>query len=591
MPLAAANLNPIDAFAQAGAVRALVAVVLLAVISAAIGWAINLRDLPFFTHAIGAGVYPVLVGGVLVGVSLAISALVGALIFALVLALIGGTGERSRGRRDSLIGLLVVAALAIGSILASSAGSNDARLALEPEELLFGSPLAATTTTLAVGALAALMILLAAVFYSERWLASGFDRAGAAGFAAGQGDRVLLLAVALSVGALVPITGALLVGALLIMPAASVRLFTQSAGRLPRWTLLVALVEGIAGLYLALAFELPTGATIAAVAAVVFFGSAITRRLADRQGTTHRAAPAVAASLVAAALLAGCGSPLAKDEQPIKVVATTPQIADIVRQVAGSAVELETLLPRGIDPHGFQPRPINVEALSDADVIFVSGGDIDQWLRPALKNSGNKKQPVDLSRAVVLLEDPSGAEPGSHWYLAPTNVARAAQRVRDELVKADPPARETFRANANHYLDEIEAMQRRVEGCASRVPTGQDRIITGHDGLDYLADAIDFKVVARVAASGELEASASEQQAVVKQARRKGARALVADLGGLSEVERSVAKELAIPLVGVYADNLTTGDDGSTLLDAINYDVDRIVSAVTGGVVTCPEAR
>ena len=68
------------------------------VLAGAVGWAIVLRDLPFFTHAVGAGAYPVMVLGVIAGVSIAVSALAGAVAFAICLGIAAGTG-RARGRR------------------------------------------------------------------------------------------------------------------------------------------------------------------------------------------------------------------------------------------------------------------------------------------------------------------------------------------------------------------------------------------------------------------------------------------------------------------------------------------------------------
>ncbi|MFT4050316.1 MAG: metal ABC transporter permease [Solirubrobacterales bacterium] len=117
MRLATTLQNPVDLFSSDFAQRALICVMLLAVISAAIGWAIVLRDLPFFTHAVGSGAYPVLVLGVIAGVSAAVSALLGAIVFAFCLGALAGVGRArgsadDSGRRDALIGLAVAGALA-----------------------------------------------------------------------------------------------------------------------------------------------------------------------------------------------------------------------------------------------------------------------------------------------------------------------------------------------------------------------------------------------------------------------------------------------------------------------------------------------
>lgn len=586
--VAAALENPLDLFAPAFAQRALLAVVLLAVVSAAIGWVIVLRELAFFTHSIGAGAYPALVLGAIAGAASGISAIVGALTFALLLAglllLAKATDER---RRDAVVGLAVAAALAAGAVIASGQAAGGGLLG-SPESLLFGSVLTLSGQTLLTLALAAAVVCVLTALLFSRWLAAGFDP----GFASSRAPELLLYsAVALASGAALPVTGALLAGAILIIPAACVRMFASRAWQLPPWTFAFAALFGVSGLYLALAFDLPPGATIAALAGAGFFVAA-----GVKAGSARMPAPAVASILLVSLVLAGCGQSSSPDTDPdarLEVVATTPQVADIVRSVGGDAVEVVSLLPVGADPHEYEVRPRAVAALERADIVFRSGGDIDAWAEEAIEAAARTSPPVDLSRAAVLIENPAakdGAQPApasSHWYLAPANVARAARRVRDELVKADPSARETFRANADEYLTQLDALTARLIACSGKLPRAERRLMASHDDLTYLADAFGFEIVAQLGNAGDAGPSASTLQAAVDAGRKGGARALVASSGHVSQLDRQVAKTLGIPLLALYTDNLTTGDDASTLLDAIDYDVDRIVDAVTGGATGC----
>ena len=189
---------------------------------------------------------------------------------------------------------------------------------------------------------------------------------------------------------------------------------------------------------------------------------------------------------------------------------------------------------------------------------------------------------------MLLPAGESQDEFNAHWYLAPENVARAAQRVRDELIKADPTARETFRTNATQYLDEIDVVDEKLTACASKIPEADRNVMAGHNDFAYLADAFGFEIAAQLAANGESEPSASELQKAVDEARAADVRALIASKGEVSSLDKQVASKLDVPLLQLYADNLTTGDDASTLLDAIAYDVDRIADAVTSGSVRCP---
>lgn len=561
--------------------------------SAAVGWAVILRDLPFFTHAVGAGAYPVVLLCLLAGTSVAVGALAGAAVFAALLALLLRIEDRAPGvggkpgGGGALVGLLLVVALAIGAVIVDVAG--DGRLPVEPEGLLFGSLLAVDGAALVVVVVAAAVAALTATVFFTRWLAGGFDPGVARGSGTKLSEVALLTVVALCVAAVLPLAGSLLAGALLIIPAATVRLLTDRARRIPPWTLALAAAEGVGGLHLALTFDLPSGAAIAGLSGLIFVAVAAMRRLADRGGV--RAVPTGAVIALGAMLfLAGCGTPTDKASDPYRwqVVASTPQVADIVRHVAGDMVRVTTLMPTGVDPHEFEPRATRHTALAKAGVIFRSGGELDDWTVTAAKASGATEPPVDLSRAVVLLAAPQGKVQNAHWYMTPANVARAAQRVRDELIKAFPPARETFRANTDDYLAEIERTQAELDRCISKVPADRLVLVSGHEDFDYLADAFGMKVAARLnEAGGERRPSARRLRVVIRRARSAGARALVTDRGGATQLDRDVARELGIPLLALYSDNLTTGDDPSPLLGAIKYDVGRIASAVTDGAVKC----
>src|SRR3954467_4986555 len=77
-------------------------------------------------------------------------------------------------------------------------------------------------------------------------------------------------------------------------------------------------------------------------------------------------------------LLAGCDS---DDDAP--VVATTTQVADLARNVAGSRIQVAGILTPNADPHGYEPRARDVKRLVGAKLVLRSGGELDPWLRKA----------------------------------------------------------------------------------------------------------------------------------------------------------------------------------------------------------------
>src|SRR5829696_7453198 len=110
-----------------------------------------------------------------------------------------------------------------------------------------------------------------------------------------------------------------------------------------------------------------------------------------------------------------------------QVVATTPQLADFARQVGGDRFEVKTLLPPNVDPHDFEPRPSDAEAVARAKVLLRSGGEVDEWLDDLVDAAGGDAEVVDVGEEIGARgEDP-------HWWQDPLMTFRAVGVVWDAL--------------------------------------------------------------------------------------------------------------------------------------------------------------
>jgi ABC-type Mn2+/Zn2+ transport system permease subunit len=127
-------------------------------------------------------------------------------------------------------------------------------------------------------------VLAAAAACRRTWIATGFDPqvAPALGLNTRVADRLLVGAIAVAVIAAVDAVGALLVSAILVMPAATARLFTRSVASLELTAVGLALTEGIGGLLLAFELDVPPGAAIAVLGGATFAGVAAATALTGR---------------------------------------------------------------------------------------------------------------------------------------------------------------------------------------------------------------------------------------------------------------------------------------------------------------------
>ena len=253
--------------------RGLIEVLLLAVLAGVLGTWIVLRRLPFYTHALGTATFPGLVVAGPWGLPVQLTALVCALGF-------GGALERlQRTRRmdsDAATGLLLVAALAIGVVLASDVYHSGAGV----DRLLFGSLIALTPSDLWLTAGAAVLVLGLEAAAGRAWLAGGFDADGAraTGVRTARADRLLLVAVAIAVVVSLDAVGALLVTVVLTVPAATVRLLRPPLRAQQLWTIALAAVEGVVAVCVADALNVGPGPALAVIGALVYGAVAVATR-------------------------------------------------------------------------------------------------------------------------------------------------------------------------------------------------------------------------------------------------------------------------------------------------------------------------
>ncbi|HEX6584473.1 MAG TPA: metal ABC transporter substrate-binding protein [Thermoleophilaceae bacterium] len=294
---------------------------------------------------------------------------------------------------------------------------------------------------------------------------------------------------------------------------------------------------------------------------------------------------AIAAALAAAvALVTGCGDDSGSGSA-VNVVATTTQVADLVRQVGGGRVNVEGMLRPGGDPHDYEPRPSDVTAVARAALVFRSGGEVDDWLGDVIDNAGGDAEVVSLIDSVKR----AGDDP--HWWQDPRNAVRAVETIGAELSKADPDRRAVYARNADRTIGRLERLDRRIAACVDRAPPAKRKIVTTHDALGYFARRYGIDVVGAVipSLSTQAQASAGDVQRLVEQIRREHVQAVFPESSVNPDIERAIAREAGARIGDpLYADSLgSEGSTGETYAGALAADAAALVRGMSGGRVDC----
>jgi ABC-type Zn uptake system ZnuABC Zn-binding protein ZnuA len=304
--------------------------------------------------------------------------------------------------------------------------------------------------------------------------------------------------------------------------------------------------------------------------------------------------PLLAVLFALALIAAGCG----EDDKGggssggFEVVATTTQAADLARNVAGTRATVTGLMAPNADPHEYEVRPRDVEAISEAGLIVRSGGDLDEWLQEAIEGSGAEAPVLTLIDHVETRKGEEEGEPiDPHWWQDPRNAERAVATIRDELIRADPDGAAEYRANADAYLAKLRRLDQAVAACVDKVPPDRRKLVTTHDALGYYADRYGIQVIGTVipALTTEGQPSAGETAELVNTIRTEGVKTIFAESSVDPKVEAAIARESGAH-VGeeLWADTLgPQGSSGATYLESIAANTRALVDGFTDGEQSC----
>jgi len=176
----------------------------------------------------------------------------------------------------------------------------------------------------------------------------------------------------------------------------------------------------------------------------------------------NKFAPAV---ILVSILLASCApsqsiSPAPQAGRP-RVLASTSFLADIAQNVAGNRFVVEPLLPLGVDPHAYQPKPADAARVAASTVLILNGADYEQFIQPLLENVGGDRLVVEASAGLtprLSSADDEHTAGDPHFWLDPSLVITYVENIRNGFIAADPEGAEIYTANADAYIMQLQEL-------------------------------------------------------------------------------------------------------------------------------------
>jgi ABC-type Zn uptake system ZnuABC Zn-binding protein ZnuA len=278
----------------------------------------------------------------------------------------------------------------------------------------------------------------------------------------------------------------------------------------------------------------------------------------------------------------------------LKVLASVAPIADLVRNVGSSRIDLVQLIPDGIDSHTFEPRPSDARATAEADLFILNGLDLETpTIRMIRANQKPGSQVLLLADNTITRDQwifdfsfpESRGHPNPHLWLNVAYARRYAELIRDKLVEMDPANAEYYRDNATRLITRLDQLDQAIMAAAQTVPAQNRRLLTYHDSWAYFAPRYGFTVIGAIQPADFAEPRPRDVAALVDQIRRERLPAIFGSEVYPSRVLEVIGRETGARFVDSLRDDDLPGAPGApehTYVGMMLFNMRTMMSALGG---------
>lgn len=277
------------------------------------------------------------------------------------------------------------------------------------------------------------------------------------------------------------------------------------------------------------------------------------------------------------------------------VIATTvAPITSITSAVVGDLATVTGIVPEGTNSHTFEPSPSAAEILSEADITFINGLQLEEPTKAlAEQNAKEGGELVELGPATIDEEDykydvsfpEEAGKPNPHLWTNPPMVKRYAEIIRDTVIDRDPANADAYRSNYDVFVAKVDELDAAMRTSFATIPAEQRKLLTYHDAYAYFAEDYGWTVVGAIQVSDFEDPTPKEVADLIDQVREQDVRAIFGSEVFPSPVLEQIGNETGVRYVDVLRDDDLPDEPGSgehSLIGLLRFDYVTMTEALGG---------
>lgn len=280
----------------------------------------------------------------------------------------------------------------------------------------------------------------------------------------------------------------------------------------------------------------------------------------------------------------------------LNVATTVAPISSIARNVGGTRINLHGIVPDGTNSHTFEPAPSDAIYLSQADIVFVNGLQLEQpTMDLAEANMKDGAEMVVLGDQTISPDEyvfdfsfpEEDGKPNPHLWMNPMFALTYARLIEAALSRRDPANAAYFADNLTRYEALLNQLDAGIMAATATIPEANRKLLTYHDSYAYFAPRYGLTVIGAAQPSDFSEPSAQDVADLIDQIREAQVPAVFGSEVFPSTVLEQIADEAGAHYIDQLRDDAPPGEPNApehTYVGMMLRNMELMVPALGGTV-------
>ncbi|EKU50008.1 manganese ABC transporter substrate-binding lipoprotein MntC [Staphylococcus massiliensis] len=288
-------------------------------------------------------------------------------------------------------------------------------------------------------------------------------------------------------------------------------------------------------------------------------------------------------------LLSGCGK---EGSHKLNIVTTNSILYDMTHNIVGDHAEIHSIVPVGQDPHEYEIKPKDVEAIQNADIILYNGLNLETgngWFEKALKQAGkdlDDDSVVKVSKHVkpIYLKHHATAEqqPDPHAWLSLENGIQYVKNIQDAVVKHDQSNKDSYQKDGDQYIQKLEKLNQSSHQKFEDIPKSKRHMITSEGAFKYFSKQYQINSGYIWEINTEKQGTPKQMKDAIKFVKDNNLKHLLLETSVDAKSMKALGEETHATIYGeVYTDSIgKKGSKGDSYYKMMQSNIDTIHSSM-----------